>query len=134
MTASRNLVLGRIAFALVFWLVSYNSTDWNLFRWWTGQDLSVQILSGVVWLAVAGIMSAWSYEAIGRWGVAIVLALLGAIGFFFYEQGLITTLSGDALSNLVPLCLGLVNGIALNWNDLRRKGSGAVAVDEGEIE
>lgn len=129
-----NAPLIRFVFAIVFWIASFNATGISFFHWWMGQALSVQILAGVIWAAVAGIMCAWSYEAIGKWGVMIVAALLGALGFFFYDIGLVTQLSGDLLSNLVPLCLGLVNGVALNWNDLRRKGSGAVAVDEGEIE
>lgn len=134
MTSSMPLVLGRILFALVFWTVTYNSTELNLFHWWIEQALSTQLLVGLIWLGIAGVMLAWSWSAIGPFGFAFLSALIAALLYFFYDQGLIGTIDGGFAQNLVPVSLGLINGIALNWNDIRRGGSGTVGVDESELD
>ena len=132
MQASRALVIGRIIFALAFWIASYNSTELNLFKWFMVQDISTQILAGLVWFGVAATMLAWSYSSIGKFGFIFLAALIAALLFFFFDQGLIDSLSTSAYQNIVPLSLGVVNAVALNWNDIRRKGSGAIATEDDD--
>lgn len=134
MRSSSPLMLGRVLFAMLFWIVSYNSTQLNLFVWWIAQDLSTQILVGLVWAGVAGVMLAWSYSAIGKFGFGFITLLIAALLFFFYDQGFITSLSGGFYQNLAPLVLGLINAVALNWNDIRRGGSGSVGVEDPDTD
>ncbi|WP_136442800.1 DUF6524 family protein [Pacificoceanicola onchidii] len=127
--------LFRWLFALILLAATYNPTPYNFARWalenWQEQ-LPLTVLLGLVLLVGYIIYLRATLRSIGTFGMALVLALVGALLWVLWDFGLFD-LSNPKLTTWVGiLALSLVLGIGLSWSIIRRKLSGQVDMDDVE--
>ncbi|MEL7098828.1 MAG: DUF6524 family protein [Pseudomonadota bacterium] len=119
------------AFALL--AATYNPTEFNYVRWVQdhgGENLSIAVLSGLVLLIGYIIYLRATLRSIGPFGMALVLALVGALLWVLYDLGFVS-LSDPGLNTWIGLvALATVLGIGLSWSIIRRRLSGQADVDD----
>lgn len=122
----------RWAFALALVLLTFNPTSFNYVAWLR------DTVGDWPWKAVAGLVLAvgWviylraTWRAMGLFGIALVLALLAAIGWVLVDQGIIDPTDATLTTWLVLIATGTVLGIGLSWSHIRRILSGQLDVDD----
>lgn len=125
----------RWLFALVLVAVTYNPTRWNFARWavenWN-QQLPMTVLFALLLLIGWIIYLRATLRSIGGLGMALVMALVGAILWVLRDFGLID-LSDPRLATWIGiLALSIVLGVGLSWSIIRRRLSGQVDIDDIE--
>ncbi|WP_292294526.1 DUF6524 family protein [Marivita sp.] len=123
----------RWVFALVLVTATYNPTQYNFTRWamTDGQDrLSMTVLVGLVLLVGYIIYLRATLRSIGAVGMALILALVGAVIWVAYDYGLLDLQNRDLTVWIGIFALSLVLGIGLSWSIVRRKLSGQADVDD----
>lgn len=125
----------RWLFALVLLTATYNPTPWNFSRWaaenWNTQ-MPLAVLLGLVLLVGYVIYLRATLRSIGAFGVALVLALVGAILWVLWDYELLD-LSDPKLATWIGIfALSLVLGVGLSWSIIRRRLSGQVDMDDVE--
>lgn len=123
--------LMRWLFAFVLVAATYNPTEYNFVRWATTSDqLSITVLAGLVLLVGYIIYLRATLRSIGAFGMALILAVVGAILWVLYDFGLLD-LQNQTLTVWIGIfALSLVLGIGLSWSIVRRKLSGQADVDD----
>lgn len=123
--------LMRWLFAFVLVAATYNPTEFNFVRWATTSDqLSITVLAGLVLLVGYIIYLRATLRSIGAFGMALILAVVGAILWVLYDFGLLD-LQNQTLTVWIGIfALSLVLGIGLSWSIVRRKLSGQADVDD----
>ncbi|MEL7093515.1 MAG: DUF6524 family protein [Pseudomonadota bacterium] len=123
----------RWLFAFVLIAATYNPTAWNYVTWVRahGSDtLSVAVLAGLVLLIGYIIYLRATLRSIGPVGMALVLALVGAILWVLYDLGWLS-LDNRGLNTWIGIfALSLVLGVGLSWSIIRRKLSGQADMDD----
>ncbi len=121
----------RWLFAFVLVAATYNPTEYNFVRWATTSDqLSITVLAGLVLLVGYIIYLRATLRSIGAFGMALILAVVGAILWVLYDFGLLD-LQNQTLTVWIGIfALSLVLGIGLSWSIVRRKLSGQADVDD----
>jgi hypothetical protein len=123
----------RWVFAFVLVAATFNPTQWNYVRWasqnWR-QELPLASLLGLILLIGYIIYLRATLRSIGPFGMLLVLAVLGALGWVLYDQGWLTLQNRNLNTWLAILALSLVLGIGLGWSIVRRRLSGQADVDE----
>lgn len=125
----------RWLFAFLLLSLTYNPTPYNYLRWvldFGATNLSIAVLAGLV-LAVGYIIYLRAtLRSIGAFGMALVLAVVGAGLWVLYDLGILT-LENPGLNTWLGLfALSLVLGIGLSWSIVRRALSGQADVDDVE--
>ena len=127
--------LSRWVFAFVLLAATYNPTDWNYVRWVVANgagNLSVAVLAGLVLTVGYIVYLRATLRSIGAFGMALVLALVGAMLWVAYDFGLLD-LQNPTLNTWIGLvALATVLGIGMNWSHVRRRLSGQSDVDDVE--
>lgn len=123
----------RWLFAFVLVAATYNPTDYNFVRWAFGNadvQLSMVALSGLVLLIGYIIYLRATLRSIGAFGMALILALVGAILWVLYDFGLLDLQNRTVTTWIGLFALSLVLGIGLSWSIVRRRLSGQTDVDD----
>ena len=119
--------------ALLLVSATFNPTPYNYVAWmqaYGGQNLSVAVLAGLVLIVGYIIYLRATLRSIGPFGMALVLALAGAILWVLYDLGVLA-LDNSALNVwLGVLAVSLVLGIGLSWSHVRRALSGQSDMDD----
>ena len=119
------------AFALL--AATYNPTSFNYVAWVRvngPEQLSVAVLAGLLLLVGYIIYLRATLRSIGGFGMALVLALVGAILWVLYDFGLLS-LENPGLNTWLGLfALSVVLGIGLSWSHVRRALSGQADMDD----
>ncbi|WP_417206880.1 DUF6524 family protein [Antarctobacter sp.] len=125
----------RWLFAFVLLAATFNPTQWNFVRWASANfdsQMPVVVLLGLVLLIGYIIYLRATLRSIGLFGMALILALVGAILWVLIFYGLVD-LSNPKLATWVGIfALSLVLGVGLSWSIIRRKLSGQVDMDDVE--
>ncbi len=125
----------RWLFAFVLLAATYNPTSWNYVRWsldnYQGQ-LAMVVLLGLVLVVGYIIYLRATLRSIGAFGMALVLALVGALLWVLYDYGLLDLNNRDLNLWLGIFALSVVLGIGLSWSLIRRKLTGQVDMDDVE--
>ena len=125
----------RWLFAFGLLAATYNPTPYNYVTWvlqYGSANLSIAVLSGLILLIGYIIYLRATIRSIGGFGMALVLALVGAILWVLYDLGLLS-LENDSVNTWLGLfALSLVLGIGLSWSIVRRRLSGQADVDDVE--
>ncbi|MEL7164343.1 MAG: DUF6524 family protein [Pseudomonadota bacterium] len=123
----------RWLFAFVLMAATYNPTAWNYVTWVRAhgaETLSVAVLAGLVLLIGYIIYLRATLRSIGPVGMALVLALVGAILWVLYDLGWLS-LDNRGLNTWIGIfALSLVLGVGLSWSIIRRKLSGQADMDD----
>lgn len=128
-------ILMRWAVAFTLLAATYNPTGWNHVRWvdatWP-ERMSLAVLAGLLLLIGYIIYLRATLRSIGAAGMALVLALVGALLWVLYDFGLLR-LDDPAMNLWLGLvALSLVLGVGLSWSHIRRRLSGQADVDDVE--
>ncbi|MEO9897072.1 MAG: DUF6524 family protein [Paracoccaceae bacterium] len=119
------------AFALL--ALTYNPTQYNYVRWVLdfGRDnMSVAVLLGLLLLVAYIIYLRATLRSIGAFGMALILALVGALLWVLYDFGVLTLDDPGLITWLGLVALSLVLGIGLSWSIVRRNLSGQADIDD----
>lgn len=123
----------RWVFAFALLAATYNPTQLNYVRWVQdhgADNLSIAVLVGLVLLIGYIIYLRATLRSIGPIGMALVLALVGALLWVLYDLGFVS-LSDPGLNTWIGLiALATVLGIGLSWSIIRRRLSGQADVDD----
>jgi uncharacterized membrane protein YjgN (DUF898 family) len=125
--------LWRWLFALGLLTATYNPTQYNYVRWgadFGSENLSIAVLSGLLLLIGYIIYLRATLRSIGGFGMALVLALVGAGLWVLYDLGLLLLDDGNFNTWIGLIALSLVLGIGLSWSHIRRKLSGQSDMDD----
>lgn len=123
----------RWLFAFVLLALTYNPTEWNFVRWaMTGWDsrMSLVVLSGLLLGICYIIYLRATLRSIGAFGMALVLALLGALLWVLYDFGLLSLDNRNLNVWLGLVALSVVLGVGLSWSHVRRALSGQSDMDD----
>ncbi|MFW2542118.1 DUF6524 family protein [Primorskyibacter sp. 2E107] len=125
----------RWLFALLLLTATYNPSPWNFVRWasenWQAQ-LPLTVLLALVLLVGYVIYLRATLRSIGAFGMALVLALVGALLWVLWDFGLFDLSDPKLMTWVGILALSLVLGVGLSWSIIRRKLSGQVDMDDVE--
>lgn len=123
----------RWLFAFALLAATYNPTEWNYVVWALEnyrEELPFAVLGGLVLLIGYIIYLRATLRSIGPFGMALVLALVGALLWVLYDLGLLTLDNSDLNTWLGLLALSLVLGVGLSWSHVRRALSGQSDMDD----
>lgn len=119
------------AFALL--ALTYNPTPYNYVRWsldYGEQNFSLAVLLGLCLLVFYIIYLRATLRSIGAFGMALVLALVGAILWVAYDFGVLT-LEDPGLNTWIGLfAMSLVLGVGISWSIVRRQLTGQADMDD----
>jgi hypothetical protein len=125
----------RWVFAFALLTATYNPTPYNYARWAAGQwqdQLPLTVLLGLVLLIGYIIYLRATLRSIGAVGMALVLALIGAILWVLWDFGLLDLSDPKLATWLGIFALSVVLGVGLSWSIIRRRLSGQVDMDDVE--
>ncbi|APX11065.1 DUF6524 family protein [Tateyamaria omphalii] len=125
--------LARWLFAFGLLAATYNPSDYNYVSWtlqYGSENLSIAVLSGLLLLIGYIIYLRATLRSIGGFGMALVLAVVGAGVWVLYDLGLLALDNGNLNTWLGLFALSLVLGIGLNWSHVRRRLSGQADMDD----
>ncbi|WP_439122575.1 DUF6524 family protein [Marivita sp.] len=125
----------RWLFAFCLVAATYNPTPYNFVRWamTDGQEqLSITVLIGLILLVCYIIYLRATLRSIGAFGMALILALVGALLWVAFDFGLLDLQNRNLTVWIGIFALSLVLGIGLSWSIVRRKLSGQADVDDVE--
>lgn len=122
----------RVLFALALVLLTFNPSGHSYYHWLADGFPSVQPTE-----AIAGILLliGWLFfvrstiAAIGKLGIALLLALFAAIVWWMVSQGWLDVSDRSTMAWVVLVILGVVLGVGMSWSHIRRRLSGQAAVD-----
>lgn len=121
--------------AIVLVFTTYNPTSLNYANWaqnaWETQTPMVALV-GLLLLLGYVIYFRATFRSIGYVGIGLVVLLVGAILWVFYDIGWISLDNPTALTWIGLLALSLVMGVGLSWSIIRRRLSGQLDVDDVE--
>ena len=125
----------RWVFAFGLLAATYNPTEYNYAVWvleYGRDNLSIAVLFGLLLIIGYIIYLRATLRSIGTFGMALVLALFGAILWVLYDLGLLNVDNRSLNTWLGLFALSLVLGIGLSWSLVRRRLSGQADVDDSD--
>ena len=130
-----NLVglLGRIAFALLLVMLTFNPGGWSYFHWVRDGFPSVtplEAVAGIVLLILWIFLWRSMIQAIGTLGLVLMAALTAALVWLFVSWGWLDVGNATTMTWVVLVALGLILGIGMSWAIVRRQLTGQASVDE----
>lgn len=130
-----NLVglLGRIAFALLLVMLTFNPGGWSYFHWVRDGFPSVtplEAVAGIVLLILWIFLWRSMIPAIGTLGLVLMAALTAALVWLFVSWGWLDVGNATTMTWVVLVALGLILGVCMSWAIVRRQLTGQASVDE----
>lgn len=125
--------LFRWLFAFLLLAATYNPTQWNFYRWASGdvaQNLSVLVLCGLILVVGYIIYLRATMRSIGAIGMGLVLAVVGALLWVAFDLGWMNFENPSANTWIALIALSFVLGIGLSWSHVRRRLSGQADMDD----
>ena len=125
--------IGRVVFALVLVLATFNPAGYSYFHWVRGEFPSVspaQAVVGIVLLILWIFLSRSMMQAIGILGLGLMTAFTAALVWLFVSWGWLDVTNAATMAWVVLVALGLILGIGMSWAIIRQKLTGQASVDE----
>lgn len=119
-----------VAFLLL--ALTFNPTQYNFIHWALSENaqLSFVVLAGLILVVGYIIFLRATLRSIGGFGMALVLALVAALLWVFYDLGWLD-LDNSALNIWLGIfALSVVLGVGLSWSHVRRALSGQADIDD----
>jgi hypothetical protein len=128
--------LWRWAFALILLVLTYNPTSLNYVAWtlenW-GEQWPLTVLFGLILFITYVVFVTAVLRGIGVIGVALILALVGALVWVLVDIGWLD-LTNPGLNTWIALfALSLVLALGMYWGILWRRLSGQIEVDDNDV-
>ncbi len=121
----------RIVAALAIVLLTYNPSGTSFYHWLTAPPAgitAVKALAGVLLLIGWVFCLRTAYVALGKIGLILGAALLGAIVWVLVAAKLIDVANPSAFTWVVLVIIGVLLGIGLSWSLIRARTTGQVEV------
>jgi hypothetical protein len=124
---------GRVLFALLLVLATFNPAGYSYFHWVRGEFPSVtpaQAVVGIVLLILWIFLSRSMMQAIGILGLLLMTAFTAALVWLFVSWGWLDVSNATTMSWVMLVALGLILGVGMSWAIIRQKLTGQASVDE----
>ena len=125
--------IGRVVFALVLVLATFNPAGYSYFHWVRGEFPSVspaQAVVGIVLLILWIFLSRSMMQAIGILGLGLMTAFTAALVWLFVSWGWLDVSNATTMAWVILVALGLILGVGMSWAIIRQKLTGQASVDE----
>lgn len=125
--------LTRWIFAFLLLAATFNPTEYNYVKWarnYGADNMSIAVLVGLVILIGYIIYLRATLRSIGGFGMALVLAVVGAGIWVLYDLGVLRLDNPSLNVWLGLIALSFVLAIGLSWSIVRRTLSGQADVDD----
>lgn len=90
----------------------------------------VKVLLGLLLLVAWVICVTATRRSLGVKGSVLVLAVLGAVVWLLYDQGVLRTGSSKTIALIVLILVSAVLAVGMSWSHLSRKLSGQIDTDQ----
>lgn len=125
----------RWLFAFILLAATYNPTQFNFIRW---VDMALKGEASAPIVVIAGMILIIGYviyiratlRSIGIFGILLVAALIGAIGWALYDFGILRFQGPGLITWLANISLSLILGVGMSWSMIRRRLTGQLDVDD----
>jgi hypothetical protein len=105
--------------------------DWSLVGLLKGDaQTSVKVLVSLLAFTVFGIFSNATYRALGRTGLIIYIAIIGALLWVLKDQNVIRKDNANVLVNFIPFFVALLLAIGSQSSKVYRAITGRVSVED----
>lgn len=130
----------RLLFALALVYATYNPEGYSYFHWIKasfdhplngilGYD-ALKFVAGIALLAAWVVYVGATREALGIFGVVIVLALCGGVVWLFAEMNLFEPTNIRLIVHLTEITVAVVLAVGMSWSHIRRRLTGQVDIDD----
>jgi hypothetical protein len=123
----------RLAAAFTLLVATFNPTEWNYVTWVQEnftEQMPLAVLLGLLLLVGYIVYLRATLRSIGAFGMFMVLAIVAATVWVFYDYGLLRLNDTAQVVWLALAALALVLGIGLSWSHVRRRLSGQSDMDD----
>jgi len=123
----------RWVFAFLLVALTYNPTDWNYVRWAAthfSTQMPLTLLLGLLLFVGYIIYLSATLRSIGAFGVILIVAVVGALLWVLYDQGLLSLTNRGLNIWLGILAISVVLAVGMTWSIIWRRISGQIDVDE----
>ncbi|MEM1400615.1 MAG: DUF6524 family protein [Pseudomonadota bacterium] len=125
--------IARWIVALVLVLGTFNTTQFNYYRWVTdpaGGNVPLKVLVGLVILIVLIIFARATFRSIGVVGLVLATAFFAAIVWVLIDFGLLEPGTSQVMTYILLVVTATVLAIGISWSHVRRRISGQSDVDD----
>jgi len=129
--------LGRLLFALILVLCSYNPSGYSWLHWATAETTTrgpVVALAGVVLLIAWVIYLRATFISLGWVGIGLGSTLFACVVWLLVDFGWIDMHSTTAMSWLGLILMAFLLAVGMSWSHIRRRLSGQYDINEAEDE
>ncbi len=119
--------------ALILVFATFNPTQYSYYRWVTapGSDnLALQALVGVALLILYVIFMRATWRSIGVIGLALAVALFGAIVWVMIDVGLLDADRPKIMTYVILVILATILAVGISWSHIRRRMTGQSDIDD----
>ena len=123
----------RLAAAFTLLVATFNPTEWNYVTWVQDnftEQMPLAVLLGLLLFVGYIVYLRATLRSIGAFGMFMVLAIVAATVWVFYDYGLLRLNDTAQVVWLALAALALVLGIGLSWSHVRRRLSGQADMDD----
>lgn len=123
----------RLAAAFTLLVATFNPTEWNYVTWVQEnftEQMPLAVLLGLLLFVGYIVYLRATLRSIGAFGMFMVLAIVAATVWVFYDYGLLRLNDTAQVVWLALAALALVLGIGLSWSHVRRRLSGQSDMDD----
>lgn len=125
----------RWIFAFLLVALTYNPTDFNYVRWVAanfGTQMPLAILLGLLLFVGYVVYVSATLRSIGTFGMILILAIVAALLWFLWDQGLLS-LENRGLNIWIGIvALSVVLAVGMTWSIIWRRMSGQIEVDDAD--
>lgn len=123
----------RWLFAILIVLITYNPTGYSLIHWlWplNNEQLPLKILALLVMIVLYLIFLRATFRSIGLLGITLAFAVSGTLVWLFIDQGWMSVDNYTALTWILLIVIGTIQGIGISWSHIRKKLTGQFDTDD----
>jgi hypothetical protein len=119
--------------ALILVFATFNPTPYSYYRWVTAPgdgNLALQALVGVALLILYVIFMRATWRSIGPIGLALAVALFGAIVWVMIDVGLLDADRPKIMTYVILVVLATILAVGISWSHIRRRMTGLADIDD----
>lgn len=127
--------IGRVLFALVLVLGTYNPTGYSYIGWAlseTNEFGPPHAIVGILLLTGWIVFLRATFLSIGWLGIVLGTGFCASLVWLLVDQGWVELGSGHTLTWVVLAVMSVVLAIGMSWSHIRRRMSGQIDVDDLE--
>ena len=125
-------LLWRGVFAIALVLVTFNPSGHSYYHWVADgfpRFTPGEAIAGIALLGVWLFFIRSTLQALGAFGLVLVLAFFAAVVWWVVSKGWLDVANRNAMAWVVLVVVGLVLGLGMSWAHIRREISGQASVD-----